>query len=76
MTVASQAIASYDGDAGWDLSEFILDEYLSYDALELQHTIQKLSQDIILVRCWLRLLRGKKCQVVIFLITVCGNFVG
>ena len=33
-TAAIQAIASYDGDAGWDLSEFILDEYLSYDALE------------------------------------------
>ena len=34
MTVATQAIASYDGDEGWDLPELILDEYLSYDALE------------------------------------------
>ena len=33
-TVATQAIASYDGDEGWDLPELILDEYLSYDALE------------------------------------------
>ena len=33
-TVATQAIALYDGDEGWDLPELILDEYLSYDALE------------------------------------------
>ena len=42
-TAAIQAIASYDGDEGWDLSELILDQYPSYDALEQQHTIQTLA---------------------------------
>ena len=42
-TAAIQAIASYDRDEGWDLSELILDEYPSYDALEQQQTIQTLA---------------------------------